>query len=253
VPNTSAALADDRRGHRLWVRLSHWIIACSILTLLFSGILIFMVHPRLYWGEVGNDLVPAILEIPITDNHRPEGWERTVSFGEAANQAYSANRLYDIFNNNGFARSLHFLAAWCLLLAALYYVFAGLVSGHVRQNLLPRPAQVKPSILWEDLRQHLRPVVGSSGGGPPYGVLQRLTYIGVVFVALPLMVFTGLCMSPAVTAAYPGLLDFFGGYQSARTLHFFGFSALVLFIVVHVAMVLATGLIRQLRAMTLGS
>jgi len=246
-------LVDEQSGHRVWVRLSHWIIAFSIFTLVFSGILIFMVHPRLYWGEAGNDLVPAILEIPITDNHQPEGWERTVSFGDAANQSYSANRRYDIFNNNGFARSLHFLAAWCLLLAAVYYVIAGLVSGHLRHNLLPRLAQLMPVALWQDLRQHLRLDLGTSGGGPPYGALQRLAYVSVVFVALPLMVFTGLTMSPAVTATYPGLLDFFGGYQSARTVHFFGFSALVLFVVVHVAMVLATGLRRQLRAMILGS
>jgi thiosulfate reductase cytochrome b subunit len=109
-----------------------------------------------------------------------------------------------------------------------------------------------PRTLWQDLKSHLRPPQGSTGGGPPYGLLQRCTYAGVVFIALPLMLLTGLTMSPAVTAAYPVLLDLFGGYQSARTVHFFCFSALLLFLVVHVAMVVLTGFRRQLRAMILG-
>jgi thiosulfate reductase cytochrome b subunit len=91
------------------------------------------------------------------------------------------------------------------------------------------------------------------GAGPPYGLLQKLAYTSVMLIILPLMVATGLTMSPAVTASYPFLLDVFGGYQTARTLHFFGFAALVLFLLVHVAMVIATGFGRQLRAMTLGN
>ena len=91
-----------------------------------------------------------------------------------------------------------------------------------------------------------------ASGGPPYGPLQKLAYFAVVFLAFPLMVVTGLTMSPAVTAAYPVLLDIFGGSQSARTIHFFAFAALVLFLVVHVAMVVMTGFKRQMRVMTLG-
>jgi len=89
-------------------------------------------------------------------------------------------------------------------------------------------------------------------GGPPYGLLQKLTYAGVVFVLLPLMVLTGLTMSPAVTAAYPVLLDLFGGSQSARTIHFFLFAGLVIFLIVHVVMVVLTGFMRHMRAMTFG-
>jgi thiosulfate reductase cytochrome b subunit len=89
-------------------------------------------------------------------------------------------------------------------------------------------------------------------GGPPYGLAQRMAYAGVVFGLLPLMVVTGLTMSPAVTSAYPVLLDLFGGYQSARTLHFFGFAALILFLAIHFIMVIVTGFRRQMRAMILG-
>ena len=88
--------------------------------------------------------------------------------------------------------------------------------------------------------------------GPPYGLLQRCAYAGVAFVVLPLMVVLGLSMAPVVTASFPALLDVFGGYQSARTLHFVGFVALLLFLIVHVAMVIRTGFGRQLRAMIVG-
>ena len=238
-------------GHRRWIRVSHWTIVASFLTLAVTGILILMVHPRLYWGEVGNDLVPALLEIPISNNHQPEGWAKTTTFSEVPGSPISADRTYRIFNQNGWGRSLHFLAAWFLVATGLVYVLAGLVGGHIRQNLLPKVKDLSPGSLVQDARDHLRPG-GNVGGGPPYGAVQKVAYAGVVFVALPLMLLTGLTMSPAVTAAVPVLLDVFGGYQSARTIHFFGFSALFLFLVIHVAMVFVTGAGRQLRAMVLG-
>jgi len=88
-------------GHSVWVRLCHWAGALGFLVLAVSGVFILMVHPRLYWGEVGNDLTPALLELPISDNHRPEGWERAVTFSGLPNAPFSANRTYGIFNQNG--------------------------------------------------------------------------------------------------------------------------------------------------------
>lgn len=244
--------ARPSEGHRRWVRVCHWIVVVSFFTLAFTGFLILMVHPRLYWGEVGNDLTPALIEFPISNNHRPDEYERTVSFRSSSGSPISANRTYEIFNQNGWGRSLHFLAAWFLVAAGLFYALAGIISGHIWRNLLPRPRDWLPRVLWQDLKNHLQRRFSSAGGGPPYGVLQKWAYASVAFVALPLMLVTGLAMSPAVTAAYPFLLDLFGGYQSARTVHFFGFAALILFLVVHVAMVVMTGLRRQLRAMILG-
>ena len=147
-------------GHRRWVRISHWVIAFSIITLGVSGVFILAVHPRLYWGEVGNDLMPAILEIPISANHRPEGFERTVDFPAVNATAFSANRTYEIFNQNGWARSLHFLAAWFFLLAGLVYVLTGFVSGHARRDLLPKGGDFSAARLKDDLIDHLRPGAG---------------------------------------------------------------------------------------------
>jgi thiosulfate reductase cytochrome b subunit len=238
-------------GHARWVRFTHWILAASVLTLAFSGFEILMVHPRLYWGKAGNDLTPALFELPISRNYHHGGWAPPVTF-PAANSVVSAARTYDIFNQNSWGRSLHFLAAWFLVITGLTYLVTGLASGHLWGHLVPRLRELAPRSLWKDIVSHVRIPMRQASGGPPYGPLQKLTYAIVILIALPLMVLTGLTMSPAVTAAYPHLLDLFGGAQSARTIHFFTFAALVLFLVVHIVMVVLSGFARQMRAMTVG-
>jgi thiosulfate reductase cytochrome b subunit len=239
-------------GHARWLRILHWFLAASVLTLAVSGFVILMAHPRLYWGKAGNDLTPALLELPIGRNYKHGGWVAGTTFFSGAEPVVSAVRTYNIFNQNGWGRSLHFLAAWFLCATGLIYFIAGLVSGHLWRDIVPRLRDLAPRLLWQDILKHLRLPLPRASGGPPYGPLQRLTYAVVLFMMLPLMVLTGLTMSPAVTAAVPGLLDLFGGSQSARTLHFFSFAALVLFFIVHVAMVVLTGFKRQIRAITIG-
>ena len=239
-------------GHARWVRVSHWILAVSVLTLAFSGFEILMVHPRLYWGKVGNDLTPALIELPISRNYKHGGWAPPIAFVPGASPIVTRVRTYDIFNENGWGRSLHFLAAWFLVVTGLIYIVVSVGSGHVWRHLLPRARELAPRRLRQDIATHLRLPMPPARGGPPYGPLQKLSYVIVVLIVLPLMLLTGLAMSPAVTAAFPGLLDLFGGSQSARTIHFFGFAALVLFLIVHVTMVVLTGVKRQMRAMTFG-
>jgi thiosulfate reductase cytochrome b subunit len=213
--------------HALWVRVSHWVLAFSVLALAYSGVYILLAHPRLYWGEIGNDLTPALLELPLNDNHRPEAWHETVTFDALAQKPISASRTVEIFNENGWARSLHFLAGWILAAAGALYFALGVATRHVSRDLWPRR-------------------------GGSYSLLQRYAYTGVAFVLLPFMVLAGLAMSPRIVAAFPVLLDVFGGHQSARTLHFFGFVAIAAFVVGHVAMVLFTGFGRHMRAMIVG-
>jgi len=245
-------IKSSMAGHTRWVRISHWILATSVLALAFTGFVILMAHPRLYWGKVGNDLTPALLELPIGRNFKHGGWTPETTFFTGERPVISAVRTYDIFNQNGWGRSLHFLAAWFLFVTGLVYFIVGFASGHLWRHLIPRLRELAPRLLWHDIRKHLRLPMPPAHAGPPYGLLQKLTYSGVVLVVLPLMVLTGLTMSPAVTAAYPVLLDLFGGSQSARTIHFFLFATLVLFLVVHVVMVALTGFWRHLRAMTFG-
>jgi thiosulfate reductase cytochrome b subunit len=248
-----ALSVSQSRGHSRWVRVCHWIAVASFMALALSGFLILMVYPRLHLGHVGNDLTPALLTLPISNNHRPDELHSRQVFTEVPGAPVTAERNFHIFNQNGWARSLHFLAAWFLVCTGAIYFLLGVFSGHMRRDLLPRGRELAPRSLLRDLRNHFPPRVSPAGVGLPYGLLQKLAYASVMFFVLPLMVATGLTMSPAITAAYPLLLDVFGGYQTARTIHFFGFAVLVLFLIVHVAMVIATGFGRQLRAMTWGS
>ncbi len=238
--------------HARWVRISHWIVTVSVLTLAFSGFVILMAHPRLYWGDAGNDLTPALVELPISRNYQHGGWDNPTPFFQNAAGPISADRTYDIFNQNGWGRSLHFLAAWCLVLPGAVYLLAGIFGGHFRSYIWPRAKELAPSLVWRDVVDHLRLRIPPARGGPHYGLLQKCAYSLVVFLEVPLMVLTGLAMSPAVTAALPSLLRLFGGYQSARTIHFFTFVALLLFVFVHVVMVIKSGFRRQIRAMTRG-
>lgn len=239
-------------SHAGWVRISHWVATASLLTLVFSGVEILMVHPRLYWGEAGNDLTPALFELPISRNYQHGGYGKAMPFFADAAGPVSAVRTYDIFNQNGWGRSLHFLSAWILVLPGIAYLLAGFFGGHFRSHIWPKARELAPDRVWRDVRNHLRLNIPHASGGPNYGVLQKITYSFVVFVAAPLIALTGLTMSPEVTAAYPFLLRLFGGHQSARTIHFFTFVALLLFVIVHVVMVVKSGFRRQVRAMTLG-
>jgi thiosulfate reductase cytochrome b subunit len=238
-------------GHAPWVRISHWLLTTSILALAVSGFVILMAHPRLYWGHTGNDLTPALFELPISRNHRHGGYAERAPF-EGAPSAISANRTTRIFNQNSWGRSLHFLSAWLVVVPGAFYLLAGIFTGHFRRHLWPRRGERHPRMFWSELINHLRLRVPAATGGPDYGLLQKCAYCCVVFIALPVAVLTGLAMSPTVVAAYPFLQSGFGGFQSARTIHFFTFLALVLFATAHVIMVIASGFGRQMRGMTLG-
>ena len=113
----------------------------------------------------------------------------------------TAERTYDIFNLNGWARSLHFLAAWFLVGTSVFYAVAAIISGHFWRDLRRRAVELAPRQLWGSLRSHAR---NAMTPGPPYNPLQKCAYVAVVFMALPLMALTGMTMSPAITAAYPG-------------------------------------------------
>ena len=243
---------EEKSGHALWVRLCHWTLAAAILTLAYSGIVILMAHPRLYWGEAGNDLTRAWVELPLGPNYHHRGWGQIIPIDQGVGGHISRVRVDDIFNKNGWARSLHFLMAWLLVTAFVLYGLAGLVTGHLWRDLAPRPGELVPRALGQDIQAHLRLPVSHAAGGPPYGVLQKLAYFLVIAVALPLMILSGMAMSPAIDAAYPLLPTVFGGAQSARSVHFLVVCFLALFLAAHLIMVVASGFWRQMRAMTWG-
>lgn len=236
--------------HRRWVKGAHFMITLSFLALLFSGYVILMSHPRLYWGQAGNDITPALFELPISRNYHHNGWTKPMSFYHTAGSPVSAGRTFDIFNQNGWGRSLHFLAAWFLVIPGLVYLLMGIFTGHFRRSLLPGKKEWSFNAYWRDIAAHLRKKPAAQPG--KYGLLQKTTYVAVIFFLLPVIVLTGFTMSPAITAAHPVLLDMFFGEASARTIHFFASAALLLFVIVHLVMVVRTGFKQNISAITIG-
>src|SRR5687767_6839373 len=143
--------SSHTRGHRRWVRICHWLSAAAFITLAVSGFLILMVHPRLYLGHAGNDLTPALLTLPISNNYRPDELQNRMVFTELPGAPVTAERNFHIFNQNGWARSLHFLAAWMLVVTGAVYFLLGLFSGHMKRDLLPRGPELRPRSLLHDL------------------------------------------------------------------------------------------------------
>jgi len=225
-----------RPRHSFLVRVTHWLITIAFLALLVSGLEIVVSHPRFYWGETGNENTPTLFKIAIPSSRD------TVPTGYG----------YVLPDENGWSRYLHFQSAWLLVLTALVYAVAGLFSGHFRKNLLPSLSDLSPKKLVSSIARHLRFARPSAEEAWSYNVLQRLTYLLVIFVLFPMIIWTGLAMSPSFVSAVPAAVNILGGQQSARTLHFFLTLALVLFLLVHVLMVLLAGFRNRVRAMITG-
>jgi len=156
---------------------------------------------------------------------------------------------YVLPDQNGWSRYLHFQAAWLAVLTGLLYVISGVVTGHFRKDLLPTTADLSRRGLSRAIANHLRFERPSEA---EYNVPQRLTYLFVIFVLFPLVIWTGLAMSPAFVSAFPASVTVLGGQQSARTIHFFVSLALLLFLLVHVGMVCLAGFRSRMRAMITG-
>lgn len=222
--------------HTLLVRVTHWITVLSFVALLVTGVEILISHPRFYWGEVGHSQTSPLFQIPIPSSRS------TVPTGYA----------YVLPDQNGWSRYLHFEAAWALVLTGFVYVIAGFWTRHFRKNLFPGPADRTWSAFRLVLAKHLRLAPPDAADFRTYNALQRVTYLLVVFVLVPLVILTGLAMSPGFNAGMPWIVNSLGGRQSARTLHFFISVGLVLFFFVHVAMVVLTGFASRMREMITG-
>ncbi len=235
--SVSAAPAPRARSrHSAFVRVTHWITTLAFLALLVTGVEILISHPRFYWGETGNVLTPPLFQLPIPASRG------TVPTGFG----------YVLPDQNGWSRYLHFQSAWVAVLTGLLYVAVAFFTGHFRRNLLPARADLSPSGLASVVAQHLRFRPASNEEAWSYNVLQRLTYLLVIFVLFPLVIWTGLAMSPAIASAIPAAVTVWGGQQSARTIHFFISLLLVLFLLVHVVMVCLAGFRNRVRAMITG-
>lgn len=223
--------------HPGFVRVTHWLTVIAFAALLVSGIEIVLSHPRFYWGEAGNvNMTPVFsLHVPSSRGTVPTGYG------------------FVLPDQNGWSRYLHFQAAWLALATAVVYLIAGLRSGHFRRNLVPSSSDRSWRAIRETVSEHVRFRRPAFADFSSYNPLQRVSYLVVVFVLFPLVIWTGLAMAPAFTAVFPWSVNVLGGRQSARTLHFFVTIALVVFTLVHVAMIAVAGFWPRVRAMITGT
>jgi thiosulfate reductase cytochrome b subunit len=238
VPSSASAVLGTTVNPRrsAVVRVTHWITTLCFFALLVSGVEIVISHPRFYWGETGNVLTPSLFELPIP----------------ASRSAVRTGYGFVLPDQNGWSRYLHFQAAWVAVFTGLLYIIFSLFTGHLRKNLLPRGADLSWRALSSAIANHLRFKPSGEAGAGSYNMLQRLTYLLVIFVLFPLAIWTGLAMSPAIASVFPAAVTVLGGQQSARTIHFFVSVFLLLFVLVHIAMVCLTGFRNRMRPMITG-
>lgn len=252
--------------HSKTVRVTHWINALCLTILLMSGLQIFNAHPALYWGPQSDFAHPALA---ITAEHGADGaWRGYVAAGGARVETTGVLGVSPDAHGAPWARAFptwatlpsgqslaqgrqwHFFVAWLLVANGLIYWLHIVVSGRLFRRLLPSWWELLhlPASLWD----HARLRFPRGEAARHYNVVQKLTYLVVIFGLLPLVVLAGLAMSPTLDAAWPWLPDVLGGRQSARTLHFIAAALLLAFAVVHVLMVLISGVFNNIRSMLTG-
>ncbi|MGH6989659.1 MAG: cytochrome b/b6 domain-containing protein [Stellaceae bacterium] len=270
VTETEGASMRDERPHRrlvyrhgVLIRVTHWINLVCMTILLMSGLQIFNAHPALYWGD------KSVFAAPI------------LTMGEGKNAAGQPIGITQIFGHDftttgvlglsrgedgqmierGFpewatipgpqwlamGRTWHFFFAWIFVINGAIYLAATIFGRHLRRDLVPSGAELRHigRSIWDHLRLRFPKE-------RRYNVLQKLSYLFVIFVLAPVIVATGLTMSPRIDAGYPFLLTLFGGRQSARTIHFICAFSFLGFAAIHIAMVLVSGVWNNLRSMVTG-
>jgi thiosulfate reductase cytochrome b subunit len=270
---TDAPLKTTRRGaelfyrHSLWVRFAHWFNVLFVVLLLMSGLQIFNAHPMLHWGIKGDEADPALLSIYAEDRVEgpPIGWLQVGDLtihttgvlgafrdkdGQIAERGFPWWITIPTYQSLAEGRRWHFFFAWLFVLNGFAYLIYGFAARHFQRDLTPTRGEVRG--IGRSILDHLRLRHPRGDAAKRYNVLQKLTYIALIFILLPLMILTGLTMSPGVDSAVPWLLDLFGGRQSARTIHFFTASLIVLFVIVHVLEVFLAGFFNEMRSILTG-
>lgn len=257
----------DRRlvyRHRWPVRLWHWLNALGVIALLMSGLMIFNAHPRLYWGKYGANTDCAWLQIGSVgeEGRLTVGRHYLVTTGvlgrwrdPAGNIQRRAFPWWATIPSSyslAAARRWHLFFAWVVGLTGAAYLAWSLLRGHARRDLAPTRDELAPRHLWQEVKDHARLRLPTGEGAARYNALQKIAYCVVLFLLLPLIVLTGLAMSPGMNAAWPWVLDLFGGRQSARSLHFIAMAVIAGFTVVHLVLVILAGAWNEVRSMMTG-
>jgi Ni/Fe-hydrogenase b-type cytochrome subunit len=217
------------KRHRASTRIWHWINAVAVIVMLMSGLMISNAHPHLYWGQYG-----ANLDQPWFNPPQFPGWATIPS-------EY----------NLALARHWHLAFAWILALGLLGHMVISLVNRHAK-DLRLSAKEIAPAHLWSDIKHHAQLKFPTGVEALKYNTLQKLTYIGVLGGLLPLLILTGMCLSPGLSSITGWAIDLFGGRASARSIHFICAGGIALFIVVHLTLVILAGPFNEVRSMITG-
>lgn len=252
--------------HRLPVRVMHWINVVSLTFLLMSGLQIFNAHPALYWGDDSRD---ATRVMEITQQRVGDQWHGITRIGgsafdttgvlgasrEAGSGPYVPRGFPSWATIPGpqwlaMGRLWHFFFAWIFFINGIAYIAWTIWSGHLRRDLVPTASEVRG--IPGSVRDHLLLRHPHGEAARRYNVLQNIAYLSIIFIVLPLIILGGWAMSPMMDSFAPGWVDWLGGRQAARTVHFICATLLVAFVAVHLFEVVVTGLVNNLRSMITG-
>jgi thiosulfate reductase cytochrome b subunit len=224
------------KRHRISTRIWHWINAVAIFVMLMSGLMISNAHPRLYWGQYG-----ANFDQPWLDLHnylpggRFPGW---ITIPSTYNLALS--------------RHWHLAFAWVFAFGFLTYLIISLLNRHIARDLSLKKGELAPKHLIEEVVHHAQLKFPTGAAALNYNTLQKLTYIVVLFGLFPLVILTGMCLSPGLSPLTGWAIDLLGGRATARSVHFLCAMGIGTFIVVHLLLVVLAGPYNEIRSMITG-
>jgi thiosulfate reductase cytochrome b subunit len=257
----SAPVAERIYRHRLPVRISHWLNVPCLFILIMSGLQIFNAHPALYWGDRSDRDQPLLSIRPMkTESGEMRGittilgykFDTTgvLGYSDGSGRAFPAWATVPSARFLAMGRQWHLFFAWLLVINGLFFTAYALISRHVTRDLAPTGKDLRG--IGKAVKDHIVLRHPTGDEAKRYNVLQKIAYVGVLFVVAPLIVLTGLTMSPTIDTAFPWLLTIFGGRQAARTIHFIACFSFVGFIVIHVLQVILTGFFNNIRSMVTG-
>jgi len=247
--------------HRLPVRISHWLNVPFLIILIMSGLQIFNAHPALYWGDRSDRDKPLLSIRPVqTESGEVKGittilghqFDTTgvLGYSDGMRRAFPAWATIPSAKWLAMGRQWHLFFAWLFVINGLIFTAYAFASRHATRDLAPSGNDLRD--IGKSIRDHLVLRHPSGEEAKRYNVLQKLAYASILFVLAPLIVLTGLAMSPTIDTAFPWILTILGGRQAARTIHFIACFAFVGFIVIHVAQVILTGVLNNIRSMVTG-
>lgn len=260
-PTTPIVVKERIYRHRLPVRLGHWLNVACLFILIMSGLQIFNAHPALYWGDRSDRDRPLLSIRPVQTEDgsvrgittilgHPFDTTGVLGYSNGSGRAFPSWATIPSAKWLAMGRQWHLFFAWVFVINGLIFTAYALISRHLTRDLTPTGKDLGE--IGKAIKDHVRLRHPKGDEAKRYNVLQKLVYLGVIFGLAPLIVLTGLTMSPTIDTAFPWLLTIFGGRQAARTIHFIACFSFVGFIVIHVSQVILTGFFNNIRSMVTG-